>query len=619
MDVVVVGGGHAGCEAALASARRGLSTLLLTLDLDRLGKMPCNPSMGGPGKSQLVSETDALGGIQGFLADRCAIHARVLNRGRGPAVQALRVQEDRQAYEVWMKHFLESVPNLYLLQGEAVALKLEGDRVIGVETAMGEMIPCLACVLAPGTFFRGTIHIGSASWNGGRASEPASNALPHFLEENMGVSFVRFKTGTPPRIDSASVDLDSMEVQLPEAEDLRFSLLKADRLFAMDRACWRVRTTQETHSVIMDNIKGSPLYGEGPSISGKGPRYCPSIETKVLEHPSRESHILFLEPEGAETSELYLSGFSTSMPHNVQLEMVRTLNGFSHALISRPGYAVEYDVIGTGQLKSNLSLNSFENLFVAGQINGSSGYEEAASQGIIAGMNAALHTLGEKPFIPSPLLSYCGSLINLMVESRVTEPVRMFTSLVQNRLSVRSDNADFRLGDEARSRGFLDDQRREIQCSRRRSLDELRSSLRTFKILPSKLNSYSGDKRAAEPRSLWELLRVQGVSWLEIRDKFPELSHGIDQSVWSTIAVEALYEPFIAVQQERCGFETSVHLLPYPGWRDIAAIPDLPKAAVALIGQACPESYSELGKLLGESSASMIHILKRLGRKQSDR
>lgn len=620
MDVVVVGGGHAGCEAALASARRGLSTLLISLDLDQVGRMPCNPSIGGPGKTQLVRETDALGGIQGYLADRCAIHARVLNSGKGPAVQALRVQEDRQAYQVWMKQCLETTPNLHLLQGEVTGLTFEGERVTGVETAMGEILPCRACVIAAGTFFRGTIHIGGSSWKGGRASEPSSDHLPRFLEEKMGFRFLRFKTGTPPRIDSDSLDLESMEVQLPDTGDLRFSLLKAERLFPMSSPCWRIRTNAATHSVILDNIEGSPLYGEGPSISGRGPRYCPSIETKVVEHPSREAHVLFLEPEGLNTRELYLSGFSTSMPHSVQLDMVRSLPGFSQARICRPGYAVEYDVLASGQLRQDLGAGSWENLFMAGQINGSSGYEEAAAQGIVAGMNAALTVLQEPTYIPGRLNSYCGALIDLLVQSKVTEPVRMFTSLVENRLSVRGDNADFRLGTTAFNLGFLGLEMAEVQEQRRKSLSILEQRLKEKKVPPQSLDSFSHNgKKAQESRSLWDLLRVQGVSWTEMANKFPDLNTDIHTSVWPTLATEALYEPFILAERKRSlAASAESDLLPYPGWEDIALIPDLPKAAAAVITQLRPGNYQELSEILGASSAAMNHIRKRMGKSKSE-
>lgn len=461
-DVIIIGAGHAGCEAAAASAKLGAKTLVITSNVETIGLMPCNPAIGGPGKSHLVSEIDALGGIMGLAADQTFIQMKVLNRSRGPAVHSLRSQNDKTLYHEFMKHFLEQVANLDIKQEIIEEILVENQKIIGVKTRLKKVYYAKSVVITAGTFLNGKIHIGLDSYPAGRIAEFPVEHLSENLA-SLGIKLKRLKTGTPPRVDKRTIDYQELSIQPGDQEFLHFSFkTRFNEHYKNQIPCYLTHTNPETHAIILANLNRSPLY-QGV-IKGVGPRYCPSIEDKVVRFTERESHQIFIEPEGFATNETYLQGLNTSLPEDVQEAMVHSMKGLANAKIIKPGYAIEYDAVDARELSLTLESKVVANLFFAGQINGTSGYEEAAAQGLMAGINAALKALGKAPFILSRAESYLGTLIDDITKKELIEPYRMMTARSEFRLILRQDNATFRLSEKAWQIGLLNDT--EIQMIR---------------------------------------------------------------------------------------------------------------------------------------------------------
>ena len=609
-DVIVVGGGHAGTEAALAAARSGVRTLLLTQNIETLGQMSCNPAIGGIGKSHLVKEVDALGGAMALAADRAGIHWRTLNSRKGPAVRATRAQADRALYKAAIREILENQPGLSIFQQSVEDLHVDGDRVTGVLTHMGLSFYAPAVVLTVGTFLGGLIHVGMDKQSGGRAGDAPSNALAARLRE-MPFTVDRLKTGTPPRIDGNSVDFSDLEEQPGEDPRPVMSYLSTPEVHPAQVSCYITHTNEVTHDIIRGGLDRSPLYaGE---IEGIGPRYCPSIEDKIVRFADKHSHQIFIEPEGLGTNELYPNGISTSLPYDVQLELVHSIKGFENAHITRPGYAIEYDFFEPRELHASLETRHVKGLYFAGQINGTTGYEEAAAQGLVAGINAARQVQDKTPWSPKRSEAYIGVLIDDLITMGTKEPYRMFTSRAEYRLILRQDNADRRLTEIGREMGLVNDERWEAFSRKQDQIETLTSSMKAHYVQPGNelVESHLG-KPLQREYSLYDLAKRPEATVAGLLEAVEAESYV--NPVLEQVEIDSKYQGYIARQQEEIERIQSQQSLPLPADLDYTAIQGLSNEVIQKLGDVRPATLGQASRISGVTPAAvsllLIHLKK---------
>ncbi|WP_019623870.1 tRNA uridine-5-carboxymethylaminomethyl(34) synthesis enzyme MnmG [Thioalkalivibrio thiocyanoxidans] len=615
-DVIVIGGGHAGTEAALAAARAGARTLLLTHNIETIGQMSCNPAIGGIGKGHLVKEIDALGGVMARAADAAGIHFRILNRRKGPAVRATRAQSDRQLYRQAIRQLVEAEPNLEIFQQPVADITMEGDRVTGVVTEAGIAFQARAVVLTVGTFLNGQMHTGLTQQPGGRAGDPPSVRLAARLRE-MAFAVGRLKTGTPPRIDGRSVDFARLEVQPGDDPRPVFSFTGSMDDHPAQRPCHIARTSEKTHELIRANLDQAPMYSG--QIDSTGPRYCPSIEDKVVRFADKASHQVFVEPEGLTTHELYPNGISTSLPYAIQVPLVQSIEGFEHARITRPGYAIEYDYFDPRGLRPSLATREVANLFFAGQINGTTGYEEAAAQGLVAGLNAARLVEDAEPWIPQRSEAYIGVLIDDLVTRGTQEPYRMFTSRAEYRLLLREDNADLRLTPIGREYGLVDDARwAQFEC-RAAAIESEMSRLaqtrpdRDQRLRPALVELLG---KAPEPdATLLDLLRRPEADYDGLMGALPELDAACTPDVREQVEIQAKYAGYIERQQAEVARQAKADQTALPDNLDYARVHGLSNEIRQKLAEFRPHTLGQAQRIPGVTPAALsalaVHLKQR--------
>lgn len=617
-DVIVIGAGHAGCEAASASARLGARTAIVTINLDLIGQMSCNPAVGGIAKGHVVREIDALGGIMGRVIDRTGIQFRLLNRSRGPAVQSPRAQADRSLYRTEMRRVLEATPDLHLRQGFVIDLIVDNNKVIGVEMQDTRRFGAKSVVIATGTFLNGTIHTGRKTYSAGRAGEPASIELAESLKR-LGFPVGRLKTGTPPRLDGRTIDWDAFEPQQPDEKPVAFSF-STEKIEQPQIQCHIGYTSERLHQTIRDNLHQSPLYSG--KIKGVGPRYCPSIEDKVVKFADKDRHQLFLEPEGHNTNEVYLNGFSTSLPSDLQLELLRMVDGFESVQIIRPGYAIEYDFVDPRELRPTMASTRMDGLFLAGQINGTTGYEEAACQGLLAGINAAYAVDGRKEFILQRDEAYIGVLADDLIRHGVDEPYRLFTSRAEARLTLRHDNADQRLSPKGRDAGLVGDSDWERFSTKRDRIASLRNALDFTRFKRSSVEYASVSQilgvDLGDSITLSQLAMRQGVKADLIHRLLPaELQAEIRMADLETALADSLYSGYIEKQKVATERVNHHDTLKVPANFQFSMIGGLSNEMVERLERARPNNFGQVRNITGLTPAAVSSVLVHLSASSS--